>query len=62
MRYRGVPYCNECFDIYDGDSTGSFGHRIHNILRGLCGMSYVLPYFDIGCNLLIPSEILAFKC
>lgn len=30
------------------DSTGSFGHGIHNILRGLFGgMSYVLPYFLI---------------
>ena len=30
------------------NSTGSFGHGIHNILRGLFGgMSYVLPYFLI---------------
>lgn len=30
------------------DSTGSFGHGIHNVLRGLFGgMSYVLPYFLI---------------
>ena len=30
------------------NSTGSFGHGIHNVLRGLFGgMSYVLPYFLI---------------
>ena len=30
------------------NSTGSFGHGMHNVLRGLFGgMSYVLPYFLI---------------